>query len=423
MHEEQSTRVMESFLDGTLSPAQMDELAEIVSNDPSTAAELADQAAMHTLVLALHNGVPPPPPWNRIAQRLWPETRLAAAPTTRIPNPWIWVPAAAAAAVFAGILGFHFLFSGHPETVYPEPLVSVAGGGSEVIQRGASVATTDTAKSLDLGGYCHVQVTPQSAVKLEGENKAEALFLEKGAVVCEVDRHIGAFSVHSEVGTVTVTGTKFSATLKEKEAHRSGTKGVNNSPAVVMTLAVAVAEGSVTVNHNGKNFTVNAGTTQVFTAEEPPMPQKGVAPNLVAMQFKMLKENKLKVIAAKVDDVGPELPAKIWNEAGKEVAARLLFVTDTKNQKLKIVTDWHDADKLKTGGYVALVYWSGMDSDAADGCLGRLSALKPLSGSTDAMEKQVARESGELIKEMREVYQQKLDAQKKKASKDPNQRN
>ncbi|MGD0897065.1 MAG: FecR domain-containing protein [Thermoguttaceae bacterium] len=142
------------------------------------------------------------------------------------------------------------------------------------VRRGAVLVTEDQPASLALGGYCQVRLEPNTALRIEGRKGAEEVLLEKGAVKCDVNPGVGAFAVRSRVGTVSVTGTSFSASLLERKTAETGP----GSPAAVWMLAVAVAAGSVSVDYNGSVFKLSAGLQQVFGEEPGAGPNQPVSP-------------------------------------------------------------------------------------------------------------------------------------------------
>jgi hypothetical protein len=97
----------------------------------------------------------------------------------------------------------------------------------------------DQQRTLDVGGYCHVDAAANSVLTREGKEKAEQVFLETGRVTCEVNRHVGTFAVRTDSGTVSVTGTKFTVTLTGEGNNETGERIRKKQ------LAVSVEAGSV----------------------------------------------------------------------------------------------------------------------------------------------------------------------------------
>jgi len=100
---------------------------------------------------------------------------------------------------------------------YPAPRATgsfrVAGGGQ--VRRGAVLIAGDGAATLELGGYCTVEMAPGSELKVAGRERAEGIELTGGTVTCKVDSGAGSFGVRTSAGTVAVTGTSFTVGLIE----------------------------------------------------------------------------------------------------------------------------------------------------------------------------------------------------------------
>ena len=101
---------------------------------------------------------------------------------------------------------------------YPSPRLAgdaeIEGGGE--VRRGARVVAKDDV-TLRLGGYCRVALARDSIISLQGAERAEVVYLERGSAICDVDTGVGAFSVRTDVGTVKVTGTRFEVLVFEGE--------------------------------------------------------------------------------------------------------------------------------------------------------------------------------------------------------------
>jgi ferric-dicitrate binding protein FerR (iron transport regulator) len=69
---------------------------------------------------------------------------------------------------------------------------------------------------IELGGYCRLELAPDSVVRLSGAQRQESVFLEEGMVACEVDRNVGGFAVETEFCTVSALGTRFVVQLRRK---------------------------------------------------------------------------------------------------------------------------------------------------------------------------------------------------------------
>ena len=187
---------------------------------------------------------------------------------------WTVSSLSAAAAVMLGIAIWYFAFPKSVEIVKetppqpPEPglnwqqsshnpveqkpdLTPIQPNGDADFARGQTIKTADKPKALAFGGYCKLEAAPNTSIMREGKDKAEQVFMETGRVSCEVDRHIGTFSIRTDAGTVSVTGTKFAVSLSG-ETNSLKTEHVSRKQ-----LAVEVQEGSVELA--GWNTTLHAG--------------------------------------------------------------------------------------------------------------------------------------------------------------------
>ncbi|MBM4034478.1 MAG: FecR domain-containing protein [Planctomycetes bacterium] len=172
----------------------------------------------------------------------------------------LWIAAAAAAVLVA--IGLWALLA----PSYPEPLASgsylVVGGGK--VRRGSTIVRSDAPATLTLGGYCRIELDPRTAVVIEGQPRAEQVFLERGGVACKVDSQAGTFAVRTDAGTASVAGTEFCVQLIEDDA-ASGKR-----------VLVRVAAGAVTVSGAWGESRLAAGEERVFPekAPEPEPPSK-----------------------------------------------------------------------------------------------------------------------------------------------------
>ena len=155
-----------------------------------------------------------------------------------------WLAAAAVLAVAAGLA----LVMGR----YPDPQVSgayrIAGGGPA--ERGSQILAEGGTATLALGGYCRVNLDAGGALQIAGARRAEEIVLTQGRAVCEADRGVGTFAVRTDVGTVSVTGTRFAVSLIEK----TGDKDMFDK-----RMAVRVLAGAVLVSGAWGQMTLEAG--------------------------------------------------------------------------------------------------------------------------------------------------------------------
>ena len=125
--------------------------------------------------------------------------------------------AAWAAGIAAAIVAAVCIFALWPR--YPAPRAQgnyeVTEGGR--VKRGAVLTTKVGEAELNLGGYATVRMTPQTALQIEGDRFAEAVYLRRGEVLCNVAQERGTFEVRSDIGVVSVSGTQFSVSILEEE--------------------------------------------------------------------------------------------------------------------------------------------------------------------------------------------------------------
>jgi hypothetical protein len=244
---------------------------------------------VHIFLLEAAGGEAPPDLADRVLRRTF---DAASAPAR-------WrIPAMAAAAILVLVVGAWAIFS---IWSYPSPVASgdyrLVEGGK--LQRGAVIGTGQDA-SLVLGGYCRLDIGPDSRLRLQGLKKAEEVYLEKGSATCEVDRNIGTFVVRTDVGTVSVTGTKFTVRVEEGEqemlskqlfvkvlvgtvilsgawgntaltaGQEKAVSGAKADPPDVMGNITKVGEGFVTLqtnDGNAVNVTINNDTKIVIAGK------------------------------------------------------------------------------------------------------------------------------------------------------------
>lgn len=119
--------------------------------------------------------------------------------------------------------------------------------------RGSVVETAAEGTAGVLGGYAHVEAGPHSRVRVEGQEKAERIFLERGYVTCAVDHHQGSFTVATPAGAVVVTGTKFSVKVPQPDGAE------HHAELRPQQVVVKVAEGSVQLRGEWGHTALEAG--------------------------------------------------------------------------------------------------------------------------------------------------------------------
>ena len=163
--------------------------------------------------------------------------------------------AAAVAAAAVAVLCWAVLGSR-----YPQPEVTgtfrIREGGT--LRRGAVVEAGSEGAALTLGGYCRVAIDPNSVVRVSGSQRRESIILERGRVVCDVERGAGEFTVETELCTVSVEGTRFAVELLESQGGRA---------MLSKHVLVKVFAGAVLVAAGGLHDVVAAGEQKLVPGD------------------------------------------------------------------------------------------------------------------------------------------------------------
>ena len=229
------------YLDGTAGRDDVQSLDRQLRDDPAARRELFLAAAMDShlrdCLAEGDTGVSP------VILELQAQATDRAKPSRRRRRAG-WLAAAAVLALAAGVA----LMMGR----YPDPQVSgayrIAGGGAA--QRGAQILAEGGTATVALGGYCSVNLDAGGALEIAGARRAEEIVLTQGRAVCQADRGVGTFAVRTDVGTVSVTGTRFAVSLIEP----TGDKDMFDK-----RMAVRVLAGAVLVSGTWGQMTLNAG--------------------------------------------------------------------------------------------------------------------------------------------------------------------
>ena len=171
---------------------------------------------------------------------------------------WWEVPAAVAATILIGFIIWAATLSRYPRIEASGQYTLVSG---DKVERGATICTKASTASLALGGYCRVDICPWTTLRIAGRDGAEAVFVEKGTVVCNVDSNVGKFSVSTEFGTVLVTGTEFTVRLADDGGYKK--------------MRVSVTAGSVEVSDGWDSQTLAAGQEWTSGQGAPDLPEPG----------------------------------------------------------------------------------------------------------------------------------------------------
>ena len=212
---------------------------------------------IHILLEESVGGMKPPDLSGKILARAYPRRR-------RIPR---WAAACIAASFLIAVIifGWWLLHKPAPEPDSPSSYPSLVAWGDYGVQdggpleRGSTLFTDAGSATVKLGGYCTIEMAPQSRLRIEGAEYTEAVFLDRGSISCNVIPQRGSFIVETEVGTVTVTGTEFTVRIIELKGEPKMKK-----------MFVHVLVGTVVLAGAWGQIPLTAGESKtVFAAEDP----------------------------------------------------------------------------------------------------------------------------------------------------------
>jgi len=197
---------------------------------------------------------------------------------------------------------------------YPQPILTRCEGRLEAVERGVTVIAESVPQRLELGGYCRITLDPHSVVTVAGAPLAESIFLKQGGVECEVDRRIGAFTVETEIATLTVMGTKFSARLSATQTAQNALERkremskTDTTKTTTLALAVAVMAGTVHVAWADGERVLAPGESQVVQVRTA---GAGVAATPVNNEQKLRVRGKLTRETKTITDQAGQNPREV----------------------------------------------------------------------------------------------------------------
>lgn len=200
-----------------------------------------------------------------------------------------WAAATAVAAAAVAALCWAVFGSRYPQPQATGTFTIREGGP---LRRGALVEAGSEGATLALGGYCHIAMDPNSVVRVSGTRRRERIVLERGRVVCEVERGAGQFTVETERCTVSVRGTRFSVELLGSEGEQAmlGKQVLVKVFAGAVLVAAAGAQGVVAAGEGklvpgdltiaAKDLPLEVGRRTTYTVANPagePVGEVGLA--------------------------------------------------------------------------------------------------------------------------------------------------
>jgi hypothetical protein len=219
-----------------------------------------------------------------------------------------WAPAAAAAMIAAGVIGWWILSPARPSE------------GSLTASTRTTVALGDRAVAvLDAGARLVWRVSPGGAAAIEQP---------AGEVFYRVDRG-GPFVVTTPEGTVEVTGTCFSVEVTEMKTTSAAWSGAAAGAALATLVTVTVYEGSVVTRAAGEQQALGAGMSGTLSRGGPPAPardrKEATARAGAARDRDDLDRREARAERPGIEGsaAGGELPARVENAELKARVAQL----------------------------------------------------------------------------------------------------
>lgn len=225
------------------------------------------------------------------------------------------------------------------EEKYPGPSATgafVVAEGKGVV-RGTTITTNEEPAQLTLGGYCRLDMQPHSRLRLEGEDRAESVFLENGEVVCDIAQGKGTFVVRTPVETVSVLGTRFM--VKVSGGDEMGSKSV----------IVKVMVGTVLVAGSWGTVELTGGQERLFAQEkkEDEKPLAGKAGTTIG-ELTVRKGAQLQIKAD--GDEKARLYSVRWLKEKKQFDPEMIKTFQGIPIGSRIEVQWtHDGERMRIG--------------------------------------------------------------------------
>ncbi|MHC4249093.1 MAG: FecR domain-containing protein [Planctomycetota bacterium] len=264
--------LMADFLEGEIGDDDRGVLAEALEQDSESATEFSDGIWVETMLRAAYEGdeaaaaderasTPPPvvaPKRVSVHRRIGPVRRAST---------YVWLGVAATLLVGVAVALVALAWGGKSREG-PRLLtgaVEVDGARRSEIAPGELVSVVaDAPAVVRLDDMSTAEFAPGSrAVFRGGRGEVRQLVeLRAGKGTFRVEHDPRAFEVTTSLGSVTVTGTEFTVELREETLARAEAR---------LVMLVAVAAGSVSVEHEGERTALTTGERRSF----PPLPPVG----------------------------------------------------------------------------------------------------------------------------------------------------
>lgn len=245
--------------------------------------EEARDRLVDTLLREACGGEEPPDLSARVLRRAFPEQSFFARGRSKRVDWRLWGPAFGAAALLGLVVGLWLVFSNRPAAPVvkdtppparqkppspaPQPEVTPQPETPEVVdpfRPGTIVQTRGESKKIELAGYCALELKPHSSLKIEqakgtGDASTTKVTLQAGALESSIEPNRGGFAVATELGAVSVLGTRFMVKLGRTDGPHGEGQG--------RRLEIKVAEGKVKLDAPMGDLVLNAEQKEggVFT--------------------------------------------------------------------------------------------------------------------------------------------------------------
>lgn len=224
--------------------------------------EEARDRLVDTLLHEACGGEEPPDLSARVLSRAFPNQPFFARGRSKRVNWRLWGPAFGAAALLGLVVGLWLVFSNRPAApaakdepppARPQPLKPPAPAPQPEVPEvedpfrpGTVVQTRGESRKIELAGYCALELKPHSTLKIEqakgtGGAGTTQVALQAGALESSIEPGQGGFAVTTELGAVSVLGTRFTVKLGRTD----GPRGEGERMGEGRRLDIKVAEGKV----------------------------------------------------------------------------------------------------------------------------------------------------------------------------------
>jgi hypothetical protein len=131
------------------------------------------------------------------------------------------------------------------------------------IQRGELIVVGQHGGELKLGGYCQLELGPQTTLLVGGDRGREEVELRSGSLISRITPQKGEFTCRTPFGPVRAMGTQFVTTVES-----AGVAQARRTLGKLATVTVVVFSGMVGFDLAGETGTLEAGSSKRIDAGE-----------------------------------------------------------------------------------------------------------------------------------------------------------